>query len=251
MAALSGFLALGSAISANGVLTELSGNGYARQPTMLSYDPVGDVMSYTGGTFGPASAAWTPATVAALFDASGNLVFSFTVQSYTVQNGGSYTLGAGTTSLPVPLSAGGTLAAKTSLGNVYALSGTVPVSGAPAISGPVPFSFSSSGSLAASPPIVVLPYAPTITPDFSQGNAFRVTLTGNLTLANPVNAVSGSTYRMFFVQDGTGNRTLTLGTAFKTAGGAPVLSTGANAQDRMAWYYDGTSFFGELFKAFA
>lgn len=68
---LSGYLALGSAVSSAGVITELSGNGYARVPVTVSYDPVANVVSFAPGvTFPTATGTWSAYTVAALFDAA-------------------------------------------------------------------------------------------------------------------------------------------------------------------------------------
>ena len=56
-------------------------------------------------------------------------------------------------------------------------------------------------------------------------------------------------------QDGTGSRTASFGTgdstAVKFAGGAPTLSTGANAIDVVTVFYDGTDYIGNIAKAFA
>lgn len=62
-------------------------------------------------------------------------------------------------------------------------------------------------------------------------NAY-VTLGGNRTLANPTNAKPGQSGLIRFIQDGTGSRTLTLASNWKTANGNGItLSTGANDVD--------------------
>jgi NAD/NADP transhydrogenase alpha subunit len=57
-------------------------------------------------------------------------------------------------------------------------------------------------------------------------------LTGNVTLANPSTEVVGQSGFIVCIQDGTGSRTLSLGTDYETAGGAGItLSTAASATD--------------------
>lgn len=96
---------------------------------------------------------------------------------------------------------------------------------------------------------VVLTDAATITTDALVSNNFRVTLGGNRTLANPTNLADGMKLNWVIVQDATGSRTLTFGSAFNWGGaGAPVLSTAANAIDMISAYYDATS--GKLLATF-
>ena len=75
----------------------------------------------------------------------------------------------------------------------------------------------------------------TITPDFSTGNNFSVTLGGNRTLANPTNMTVGQSGVFYISQDGTGSRTLAYGSYYKfpNGGGAPVLTTTASAVDAL------------------
>lgn len=85
--------------------------------------------------------------------------------------------------------------------------------------------------------IVALTDGATITPDFSAGNNFSVTLGGNRTLANPTNVVAGQSGVIAVTQDATGSRTLAYGANFDyTGGSAPVLSTAANAVDLLTYY---------------
>ena len=82
--------------------------------------------------------------------------------------------------------------------------------------------------------ISVLTDGATITPDFSLGNNYSVTLGGNRTLANPTNLTAGATGSLFISQDGTGSRTLSWGSYWDFAGGtAPTLTTTASAVDRV------------------
>lgn len=70
--------------------------------------------------------------------------------------------------------------------------------------------------------------------DFDVSNSFSFTLTGNITISNPTNLYNGQTGSIFLQQDGTGSRTASWGSYWDFAGGvAPVLSTQANAVDRI------------------
>ncbi len=61
---------------------------------------------------------------------------------------------------------------------------------------------------------------------------FILTLTGAVTLANPTTETTGQTGFIIFIQDGTGNRVVSLGTDYETAGGSGLtLSTAASATD--------------------
>jgi len=71
-----------------------------------------------------------------------------------------------------------------------------------------------------------------VTLDFNTNQNFVLTFTGNVTLANPSTESVGQTGVIICIQDGTGSRTLSLGTDYETAGGAGItLSTAANAVD--------------------
>lgn len=90
--------------------------------------------------------------------------------------------------------------------------------------------------------MVTLTYAATINTDASLSNVFYIAATGNFTLANPTNLGSGGCYIWLIKQDATGSRLITFGAKFKFAGGvAPVLSTSANALDRLVATYDATN----------
>lgn len=83
---------------------------------------------------------------------------------------------------------------------------------------------------------VTLSFGTTITPNFSSGNIFTVTLTGNATLANPSSLAAGQCGQIFITQDGTGSRTLSYGSQWKFPGGtAPTLTTTANATDILSF----------------
>jgi len=73
----------------------------------------------------------------------------------------------------------------------------------------------------------------------------KVTLGGNRTLDNPTNMVDGGTYILRVIQDGTGTRTLSYGSAYKwPAGVAPVVAAGANDISVLTFVSDGTNMYG-------
>ena len=82
--------------------------------------------------------------------------------------------------------------------------------------------------------------------DWTLGNKQKTKLTGNatLTFTDPGGPTS-LVYRV--VQDATGSRTVTWPATVKWPGGViPVLSTGANAIDIVAFYFDGTDYYGNF-----
>jgi hypothetical protein len=97
-----------------------------------------------------------------------------------------------------------------------------------------------SASVLRNPHVVALTYAATLSTDASAGDIFDVTLTGNATLANPTNPVSGKTIRWRIRQDATGGRAVTLGNKFVIPSSAtsPLpFSTEANKMDVLAATY--------------
>ena len=71
-----------------------------------------------------------------------------------------------------------------------------------------------------------------VTLDFDANQNFVLTLTGDVTLANPSTEKVGQSGFIAFIQDGTGSRTLTLGTDYESAGGSGItLTTTASATD--------------------
>jgi len=82
--------------------------------------------------------------------------------------------------------------------------------------------------------------------DWNNGNKQKITLTGSFTLtftdpAGPCNLI------LKVIQDATGSRIITwdAGNNNKWAGGvAPVISTGGNDVDIIAFYFDGTNYYG-------
>jgi hypothetical protein len=86
--------------------------------------------------------------------------------------------------------------------------------------------------------------------DWNNGNRQKVTLTGSptFTFGNPI---SGATYTLELVQDGTGSRTVTWPSIKWVGGISPLLSTAANSIDIISLFYDGLNFFGTYSLAFA
>jgi len=89
--------------------------------------------------------------------------------------------------------------------------------------------------------------------DFATFTNFVLTFTGNVTLTNPTTEVVGQSGFIVCIQDGTGSRTLSLGTDYETAGsGGITLSTDANARDIIPYAVSaaGSVILGAVQKAF-
>ena len=70
--------------------------------------------------------------------------------------------------------------------------------------------------------------------DLDRNANFELTLSGNITVANPAELTPGTTGSIFFVQDGTGSRTASFGSVWDFIGGtAPTLTTTASDVDRL------------------
>ena len=93
-----------------------------------------------------------------------------------------------------------------------------------------------------------------VTLNFQTNQNFVLTFTGNVTLANPTTETAGQSGVIVCIQDGTGSRTLSLGTDYETAGGAGItLSTAANAVDVIPFFVKaaGSIQLGAVQKAFS
>tara|TARA_R100001460_G_scaffold9572_1_gene22936 strand:+ start:6062 stop:6748 length:687 start_codon:yes stop_codon:yes gene_type:complete len=76
-----------------------------------------------------------------------------------------------------------------------------------------------------------------ITLDFSAQQNFVLTLTGNITLANPSTEAVGQSGMIALIQDGTGGRTVSLGGDYETAGGSGLtLTATAGATDLVPYF---------------
>ena len=90
--------------------------------------------------------------------------------------------------------------------------------------------------------------------DYSTNQNFVLTFTGNVVLTNPTTEQVGQSGIIVCIQDGTGSRTLSLGTDYETAGGAGItLSTAGNAVDVIPYFVkaSGSIQLGAVQKAFS
>ncbi len=85
-------------------------------------------------------------------------------------------------------------------------------------------------------PIVTVTDAACISVNFALGNNFLVTVGGNRTLKKPAECTVGQGGNIYFVQDGTGSRTLSFNTAWQfVSASVPSLSTGAADVDMLVF----------------
>lgn len=80
--------------------------------------------------------------------------------------------------------------------------------------------------------------------DWNSGNRQVMTMTDNctVTFTDPLGACN---LLIKLIQDATGSRTITFPAAVKfPAGVEPVLTTTANAEDIVSFYFDGTTYYG-------
>jgi hypothetical protein len=78
--------------------------------------------------------------------------------------------------------------------------------------------------------------------NIASGNHATVTLAGNRTLDNPTNMVAGQMHYLIVIQDGTGGRTLSFGSAYLFEDAIdPSVSSGASDKDIFQFYCDGTN----------
>lgn len=90
------------------------------------------------------------------------------------------------------------------------------------------------------PSVVAQAFSSTLETDASLGDIFDVTITGDVTLANPTNPINGKTLRWRISQDSAGSRIVSLGGKFSIPSSAtsPLpWSTGANKMDILAATY--------------
>jgi hypothetical protein len=83
---------------------------------------------------------------------------------------------------------------------------------------------------------IALTCSTTTSTNLSLGDIFTVTLTGNTILGNPTNPIDAENYVWFIKQDGSGNRTVTLGNKFSIPSSATTplpFSTGSNQMDML------------------
>jgi hypothetical protein len=86
----------------------------------------------------------------------------------------------------------------------------------------------------------------TLAIDWTKKNKQSITLssTGTATFKDPAGATS---LLLRVIQDATGNRVITWPSSVKWVQGViPSLSTGGNSIDIVAFYYDGTNYYGNI-----
>lgn len=91
--------------------------------------------------------------------------------------------------------------------------------------------------------------ASSISIDPKDGSIQSVTLDTNATFSMS-GFETGNSVTLIITQDGTGSRTGTF-TSVKFPGGAPTLTTDANAIDVVTIVYDGTNYLGNIAQAFS
>lgn len=92
-------------------------------------------------------------------------------------------------------------------------------------------------------PTITLTPGATVTADASLGSHFRLTAAQNFTLNNPINAANSERLIFEIIQDGTGNRLITMDTkfAFGTDITGITLSTTAGKRDFLTVIYNSTT----------
>jgi len=90
--------------------------------------------------------------------------------------------------------------------------------------------------------IVTLTDGATITPDFTLGNNFQVTIAASRTIANPTGVTTGQSGVIFIQEDGTGGYTVGWGTSWDFASStAPTLITTASALNALPYFARSTT----------
>ena len=85
--------------------------------------------------------------------------------------------------------------------------------------------------------------------NIANGDIYSLTATGGITINTIANAVAGSRFTVVVTQDGTGSHALTSSMKFK--GGDKGLTSAGGSIDIIDIFYDGTTYFAELTKAYA
>jgi hypothetical protein len=83
----------------------------------------------------------------------------------------------------------------------------------------------------------------------TNGSIYTLTATGGITINSIANAVAGTSMTIIITQDGTGSHALT--SSMKFAGGDKTLSTAGGSIDVISVFYDGTTYYASLTKAYA
>jgi len=188
----------------------------------------------SGGGGGGGSVTSVALSLPAIFSVAGSPITSSGTFTVTLATESANTVWAGPSSgsAAAPTFRGLVFADLPS-GGTYTLGSGLTITGAPVTYG---------AAVIVTP--VTLTDGATISTNAALSTRFRVTLGGNRTLANPSNPADGEQCVWEVIQDGTGSRTLTLGSAFEFGNDVVALnlSTAAGAHDFVtATYNAGTS----------
>jgi hypothetical protein len=195
----------------------------------------------------PAINGYTPSTIPAV---SGGIASCLALTSNGVSldaiptsgggGGGSGTVNSGTVGQIAVYAGSGTAVSGQTVASGVVLKGqgaAVPVASAITDNG----SITSIAEAALTPPSALTDGA-TIATNAFLSDAFSVTIAGNRTLSNPTNLTAGQNIVWAITEDGTGGRTLALGTAFTMLnGGTFAINSAAGAKTILACYADSTS----------
>lgn len=89
---------------------------------------------------------------------------------------------------------------------------------------------------------VEITFASVMAPDASLSNAFRIALTNNFTLNQPINGIPGQVLTIFLEQDDIGDRVMTFGTTYYgSTTDDLVLSTGVDKVDLLTLLFGAIS----------
>lgn len=226
------FLAVGSNLTADRIFTITTGDA-ARTLSLGGNLTTASTLSTTGtfssgGTFSTSStfAVTGALSIGAAFTTGGAVSIA---NAFTTSGAFAITLTAtGTTSVTLPTS--GTLATTAQI--------PVKATGAEIRVGTDDAKFVTAKSIFDAAVVTTQSVTGSTTLDFSLGINWALTLTGNLTLNVPSNLKNGQSGTIYFIQDATGSRTISLNASIKKFG-TYTLTTTANAIDRCGYFIRG------------
>lgn len=220
--ALAGAVTSGQVLRGNGTHVQLAALQAGDIPQLADYAPTGLTGATAATRYAGATASGAP--VSGTFT-TGDFVIDQTGKVWICTAPGTPgTWTAAGPQIPVTIAQGGT-------GQVTAPAALSALGGLPLVGGTM------TGALV--PAVVPLTFGATIAVNAALGNVFAVTLTASTgTLANPTNPVDGQAIRVRVIQDATGGRTLSYGTAydFGTAG-QPALTSTPSKTDILGFEY--------------
>ncbi len=173
------YLALGTALSATGVFTELTGTGYARQAITAQYDAVAGVIVFPAGVTFTAGGTWSASNYAAIFDSlnGGSLLMVWAAPGTALASGATLAIAAQAYNITVSASVMGPNKSVTNFTAIGSITGTsILAQGALVYSG-VPIGMSATG--------VLSPTASSYSPLTQPAVVFRDVLDGGDMTVNP------------------------------------------------------------------